>query len=66
MGGLWKWGFWALLVLSVSTAGRVEGGDIVHDDEDAPKRPGCKNDFVLVGFWDLGFAFSCEILVGGL
>ncbi|KAH7352275.1 hypothetical protein KP509_19G037900 [Ceratopteris richardii] len=23
-------------------------GDIVHDDEDAPKRPGCNNKFVLV------------------
>ncbi|XP_058223381.1 signal peptide peptidase-like 4 isoform X3 [Rhododendron vialii] len=26
----------------------VHGGDIVHQDDKAPKRPGCDNDFVLV------------------
>ncbi|KAJ8432435.1 hypothetical protein Cgig2_027732 [Carnegiea gigantea] len=26
----------------------VRGGDIVHDDDRAPKKPGCENDFVLV------------------
>ncbi|KAH7513913.1 hypothetical protein FEM48_Zijuj11G0033300 [Ziziphus jujuba var. spinosa] len=26
----------------------VRAGDIVHDDENAPKKPGCENDFVLV------------------
>lgn len=26
----------------------VRGGDIVHDDDRAPKKPGCANDFVLV------------------
>ncbi|GAB2291008.1 Signal peptide peptidase-like 4 [Dionaea muscipula] len=28
--------------------GVVDGGDIVHEDELAPKRPGCQNKFVLV------------------
>lgn len=26
----------------------VTAGDIVHDDDEAPKKPGCENDFVLV------------------
>jgi len=26
----------------------VTAGDIVHDDNLAPKKPGCENDFVLV------------------
>lgn len=26
----------------------VTAGDIVHDDDSAPKKPGCENDFVLV------------------
>ncbi|ERM94998.1 hypothetical protein AMTRI_Chr07g80730 [Amborella trichopoda] len=26
----------------------IQCGDIVHDDEDAPKQPGCENKFVLV------------------
>lgn len=29
--------------------GWVLAGDIAHDDELAPKQPGCKNVFVLVG-----------------
>lgn len=29
---------------------KVTAGDIVHDDELAPKKPGCENDFVLVYF----------------
>jgi len=45
---LHKWCCWFLLVLVILSAGLVEGGDIVHDDEDAPKRPGCENNFVLV------------------
>ncbi|KAL6544096.1 Signal peptide peptidase-like 2 [Orobanche gracilis] len=36
-----------LLVLSTSPA-RVTAGDIVNDDDLAPKKPGCENDFVLV------------------
>ncbi|KAL5994386.1 signal peptide peptidase-like [Asimina triloba] len=38
--------FWPLLLLILPCL--VRGGDIVHDDLDAPKRPGCENDFVLV------------------
>lgn len=39
--------FWALaLVLLVP--GSVLAGDIVHDDDDIPKQPGCSNEFVLV------------------
>ncbi|PKI40000.1 hypothetical protein CRG98_039663, partial [Punica granatum] len=36
------------LVLSWSTLPVVLGGDIVHHDDVAPKRPGCDNNFVLV------------------
>lgn len=38
----------ALLVFLSSCGGRVRAGDIVHDDDLAPKKPGCENDFVLV------------------
>ncbi|XP_008778907.2 signal peptide peptidase-like 4 isoform X2 [Phoenix dactylifera] len=45
--GRW-WGvLWALLVISV-LPGLVLGGDIVHEDDKAPKLPGCSNNFVLV------------------
>ncbi|KAL0331275.1 UNVERIFIED_CONTAM: Signal peptide peptidase-like 2 [Sesamum angustifolium] len=37
----------ALLVWLSSPTG-VTAGDIVHDDDSAPKKPGCENDFVLV------------------
>ncbi|KAL3645684.1 Signal peptide peptidase-like 2 [Castilleja foliolosa] len=37
----------ALLVFLTSPA-RVTAGDIVHDDDLTPKKPGCENDFVLV------------------
>ncbi|XP_051129812.1 signal peptide peptidase-like 2 isoform X2 [Andrographis paniculata] len=36
-----------LLIFSESPA-KVTAGDIVHDDDLAPKKPGCENDFVLV------------------
>lgn len=26
----------------------VTAGDIVHDDDSSPKKPGCENDFILV------------------
>ena len=41
----------ALLVVVVAAAALVGvafGGDIVHQDDDAPKIPGCSNDFMLV------------------
>jgi hypothetical protein len=37
----------ALLVLA-ALAGVAAAGDIVHQDDDAPKIPGCSNDFMLV------------------
>lgn len=36
--------FFSLCALVVS----VRAGDIVHDDDRAPKKPGCENDFILV------------------
>lgn len=36
------------LTLLVLSSCRVKAGDIVHDDEKTPKKPGCANDFVLV------------------
>lgn len=36
------------LILLVLSSSRVKAGDIVHDDEKTPKKPGCENDFVLV------------------
>jgi signal peptide peptidase-like protein 2B len=37
----------ALLVLA-ALVGVAAAGDIVHQDDDAPKIPGCSNDFMLV------------------
>lgn len=36
------------LLLLLLTPHLAVCGDIVHDDDDAPKRPGCNNNFVLV------------------
>lgn len=41
---------WAALLIFISNCGGVGAGDIVHDDDMAPKKPGCENDFVLVNF----------------
>ncbi|RRT73870.1 hypothetical protein B296_00032921 [Ensete ventricosum] len=49
---------WAL-VLVLLTPGFVHGGDIVHEDDEAPKLPGCSNNFVLVTF----LPRSCSCLV---
>ncbi|TVU27657.1 hypothetical protein EJB05_19153 [Eragrostis curvula] len=38
----------AVLVVVAALAGVAAGGDIVHQDDDAPKIPGCSNDFMLV------------------
>lgn len=38
----------SILLLSLSST--VTAGDIVHQDDLAPKKPGCENDFVLVLF----------------
>jgi len=37
-----------LLLLLAALAGVAAAGDIVHQDDEAPKIPGCANDFVLV------------------
>ncbi|KAF7152426.1 hypothetical protein RHSIM_Rhsim01G0159800 [Rhododendron simsii] len=42
-----KSAFCALIVVLICSS-PVHGGDIVHQDDKAPKRPGCDNDFVLV------------------
>ncbi|XP_024031113.1 signal peptide peptidase-like 2 isoform X3 [Morus notabilis] len=38
----------SVLMLLVYASCSVKAGDIVHDDDKAPKKPGCENDFVLV------------------
>ena len=45
---VWSFVFITALVLLSYKTGSVTAGDIVHDDENAPKKPGCENDFVLV------------------
>jgi signal peptide peptidase-like protein 2B len=35
-------------VVLVWSASLGSAGDIVHQDEDTPRRPGCDNNFVLV------------------
>ncbi|KAG6469834.1 hypothetical protein ZIOFF_070767 [Zingiber officinale] len=37
-----------LVLLLLAPASFVHGGDIVHEDDEAPKLPGCSNNFVLV------------------
>ncbi|KAF8779498.1 hypothetical protein HU200_002545 [Digitaria exilis] len=38
----------AVLLVLAALAGVAAAGDIVHQDDEAPKIPGCSNDFVLV------------------
>ncbi|XP_072968904.1 signal peptide peptidase-like 4 [Typha angustifolia] len=45
-GRLWVASYVVLIVLPFPSL--VNGGDIIHDDDKAPKRPGCSNNFVLV------------------
>lgn len=45
--------FAVFVVVVVLCTGLVSGGDIVHQDDIAPSRPGCNNNFVLVIFWFL-------------
>ncbi|GAB2224629.1 hypothetical protein Droror1_Dr00005392 [Drosera rotundifolia] len=50
--GLFKFAcfLWLCIVglLGLGSLCGVRAGDIVHDDDRAPKKPGCENDFVLV------------------
>ncbi|WOL05399.1 hypothetical protein Cni_G14127 [Canna indica] len=39
---------WALMLLCLVPPRPAHGGDIVHEDEEAPKLPGCSNHFILV------------------
>ncbi|XP_039119356.1 signal peptide peptidase-like 4 [Dioscorea cayenensis subsp. rotundata] len=41
-------GLFLALILVVLLPGFVIGGDIVHEDDEAPKQPNCSNNFVLV------------------
>lgn len=41
-------GFVFALISLVCHPWNARAGDIVHDDDLAPKKPGCENDFVLV------------------
>ncbi|KAK8587996.1 hypothetical protein V6N13_086954 [Hibiscus sabdariffa] len=43
-----NWGVFIVVLVVVSSAGLGLAGDIVHQDDVAPKRPGCANNFVLV------------------
>jgi signal peptide peptidase-like protein 2B len=42
----------AVLLLLAVLAGVAAAGDIIHQDDEAPKIPGCNNDFVLVRLSD--------------
>lgn len=42
------------VILLVCHPSSVTAGDIVHDDNLAPKKPGCENDFVLVNGHSIG------------
>ncbi|XVE57897.1 hypothetical protein DITRI_Ditri04bG0127200 [Diplodiscus trichospermus] len=46
--GLYRVIFVSALILLFCLPCSVTAGDIVHDDDLAPKKPGCENDFVLV------------------
>ncbi|MQM12949.1 hypothetical protein Taro_045868 [Colocasia esculenta] len=63
-----RW-FWALiwaLLLVWSLPAAVLGGDIVHEDDEAPKQPGCANNFVLVSTWAwiLCWLLFCSLVFG--
>ncbi|KAK6137475.1 hypothetical protein DH2020_028780 [Rehmannia glutinosa] len=48
IGGALLFEFSSAILMFLSSPVRVTAGDIVHDDDLAPKKPGCENDFVLV------------------
>ncbi|KAF4363676.1 hypothetical protein F8388_026284 [Cannabis sativa] len=45
---VWSFVILSAVILLVYSTCSVTAGDIVHDDENAPKKPGCENNFVLV------------------
>lgn len=46
---------YAILLVIFSSPAKVIAGDIVHDDDSAPKKPGCNNVFILVLYPTLHF-----------
>lgn len=48
---------WAALAAVLLSSSLVFAGDIVHQDDIAPKRPGCDNNFVLVKLLNFFFFF---------
>ncbi|KAK1374826.1 PA domain-containing protein [Heracleum sosnowskyi] len=44
----WVIAMFAVMLVILNSAAMVRASDIVHDDEAAPKKPGCANKFVLV------------------
>lgn len=60
-----SWVFFVLGVIClVCYPASVSAGDIVHDDDLSPKKPGCENDFVLVSsFAVYFFLFTIRVLV---
>lgn len=51
----WVIGMLAVMLVILNSAATVRAGDIVHDDDSAPKKPGCANKFVLVWLNSLFF-----------
>ncbi|CAK9134401.1 unnamed protein product [Ilex paraguariensis] len=45
--GSWCWSVLVIVIIGLCSS-LVYAGDIVHQDDIAPKRPGCENNFVLV------------------
>lgn len=59
--------FWvavfSAVILLLRDAPSVIAGDIVHDDDSTPKKPGCENQFVLVYLSKVQFFFSFHFWV---
>lgn len=51
-----------IIVLSLSPS-LGSAGDIVHEDDNPPKRPGCDNNFVLVRLIRFRFLFFNSMLL---
>lgn len=61
-GRVWWSEVLLLLLLLLAPASFVHGGDIVHEDDEAPKLPGCSNDFVLVKSPSRFFSWFCDLM----
>lgn len=49
--------FYAILFVVFTSPAKVSAGDIVHDDDSVPKKPGCNNVFILVIVSNLALSF---------